>query len=204
LLALEALRFSRRGEGRDADGFNWEAAIDFIQRCQNLPAHNRESWASDDADNRGGFVYFPGNSKAGETNLPNGRVALRSYGSMTYAGLLSFLHAEVKRDDPRVVAAQDWLQRHFTIEENPGMGAEGRFYYFHTMAKALAALGVRELALADGRIVDWRSALAKKLFDLQARDGSWCNEGSGRWMEKDPVLVTSYAVLALSQLHGGL
>lgn len=206
LLALEALRFSRRDEGRasDDDGFNWQAAIDFIQRCQNLPAHNREPWASDDAGNKGGFVYFPGNSKAGETNLPNGRVALRSYGSMTYAGLLSFLYADVQRDDPRVTAAYDWLRRNFTLEENPGMGAEGRFYYFHTMAKALTALGTRELPLADGSVVNWRAALAKKLFDLQSAAGSWTNAGSGRWMEKDPVLVTSYAVLALTHLHAGL
>jgi squalene-hopene/tetraprenyl-beta-curcumene cyclase len=204
LLALEALRYSKRGEGRDPDGFNWDAAIDFIQRCQNLPSHNRESWASDDAHNLGGFVYFPGNSKAGETNLAGGRVALRSYGSMTYAGLLSFLYADVKRDDPRVVAAHDWLRRNFTLDENPGMGAEGRFYYFHTMAKALAALGVRELPLADGSAVNWRAALAKKLFDLQSAAGSWTNAGSGRWMEKDPVLVTSYAVLALTHLHAGL
>jgi squalene-hopene/tetraprenyl-beta-curcumene cyclase len=204
LLALEALRYSKRGEGRDPDGFNWDAAIDFIQRCQNLPSHNREPWASDDALNRGGFVYFPGNSKAGETNLPNGRVAWRSYGSMTYAGLLSFLYADVQRDDPRVTAAYDWLRRNFTLDENPGMGAEGRFYYFHTMAKALTALGARELPLADGSAVNWRAALAKKLFDLQSADGSWTNAGSGRWMEKDPVLVTSYAVLALTHLHAGL
>jgi squalene-hopene/tetraprenyl-beta-curcumene cyclase len=206
LLALEALRYSRRGEGHqpDGDGFNWDAAIDFIQRCQNLPSHNREPWASDDAGNKGGFVYFPGNSKAGETNLPNGRVALRSYGSMTYAGLLSFLYADVKRDDPRVVAAQDWLRRNYTLDENPGMGAEGRFYYFHTMAKTLGALGIRELPLADGTVVNWRSALAKKLFDLQSADGSWTNPGSGRWMEKDPVLVTSYAVLSLTHLQAGL
>jgi squalene-hopene/tetraprenyl-beta-curcumene cyclase len=205
LLALEALRFSRRGEaGEDPDGFNWQAAIDFLQRCQNLPSHNREPWASDDAQNRGGFVYYPGNSKAGETNLPNGRVALRSYGSMTYAGLLSFLYADVQRDDPRVTAAYDWLRRHFSLDENPGLGAQGRFYYFHTMAKALSALGVRELPLADGSAVNWRAALANKLFDLQSADGSWVNTGSGRWMEKDPVLVTSYAVLALTCVHAGL
>jgi squalene-hopene/tetraprenyl-beta-curcumene cyclase len=74
-----------------ARDLNWSAAIQFIQRCQNLPTHNPEKWASDDPQNKGGFIYAPGESKAGQTNLPSGRVALRSYGSMSYAGLLSYI-----------------------------------------------------------------------------------------------------------------
>jgi squalene-hopene/tetraprenyl-beta-curcumene cyclase len=204
LMALEALRFSRRGEGADPDGFDWPAAIDFVQRCQNLPAHNREPWASNDPTNLGGFVYFPGNSKAGETNLADGRVALRSYGSMSYAGLLSYIYADVKRDDPRVTAAYEWLCRNFALDENPGLGAEGRFYYFHTMAKALSAYGVDRVVVAGQQSVNWREALARKLFDLQSRDGSWVNDRSGRWLEKDPVMVTAYAVLALTHVARGL
>ena len=42
------------------------------------------------------------------------------------------------------------------------------------------------------------------LRERQGADGSWTNAGSGRWMEKDPVLVTSYSVLALTHLHAGL
>jgi squalene-hopene/tetraprenyl-beta-curcumene cyclase len=87
---------------------------------------------------------------AGEMNLAGGRIALRSYGTMTYAGLLSYLYADLKRDDPRVTAAHDWLRRNFTLTENPGMGPEWLFYYYHLMAKALSALDVTELALADG------------------------------------------------------
>ncbi len=77
----------------DSGDLNWSAAIHFIQNCQNLPSHNSQPWASDDAQNRGGFIYAPGRSMAGETNLASGRVALRSYGSMSYAGLLSYIHA---------------------------------------------------------------------------------------------------------------
>jgi squalene-hopene/tetraprenyl-beta-curcumene cyclase len=47
--------------------------------------------------------------------------------------------------------------------------------------------------------VNWRDELTKKLLSLQKPDGSWSNE-TGRWMEKDPVLVTSYVVLALNHL----
>lgn len=207
LAALEAIYYSKHlledknlAEARD---LNWEAAIHFIQNCQNLPSHNKEKWASDDPKNKGGFIYYPGQSMAGaETNSTTGRVALRSYGSISYAGLLSYIYASLKRDDPRVVAVFDWLRKNYTLEENPGMGPQGLFYYFHTMSKALSSYGVGELALMDGRKIDWRKELAMRLINLQQRDGSWSNE-NGRWWEKDPALVTAYAVLSLEILHRG-
>jgi squalene-hopene/tetraprenyl-beta-curcumene cyclase len=198
LTALEALRASGRADAPELRGLNWDAALQFITRCQQLPSHNQEAWVSDEAANVGGFVYSPGESRAGRTTNAAGRVALRSYGSMTYAGLLSYIYADLKRDDPRVVAAYGWLRRNFTLEENPGLGPSGQFYYFHTMAKALSAYGVESLYLKNGAMVNWRSQLIEKLIELQGRDGAWANEQSARWMEKDPVLATSYAVLALT------
>ena len=126
MTALEALYYSKDlakdaalGGARD---LNWAAAIHFIERCQNLPSVNQEPWASDDAKNKGGFVYFPGNSKAGSETNAAGRVTFRSYGSITYAGFLSYIYADLKREDPRVTAALDWLRGNYTLEENPGMG----------------------------------------------------------------------------------
>jgi squalene-hopene/tetraprenyl-beta-curcumene cyclase len=203
-LALEALYYSRNAlaDSPAAAGIkklNWDAAIEFVQRCQNLPGSNDQEWASDDPEQRGGFVYFPADSKAGAIDNPDGTQTHRSYGSMSYAGLLSFIYAEMDLDDPRVVAALDWLQAHFSVEENPGMQHQGLYYYYHTMAKALTIARIDELTLADGSTVDWRDALARKLFDLQNPDGSWLND-TGRWWEKDPVLVTAYAVLALEHI----
>ena len=43
---------------------------------------------------------------------------------MTYAGLKSMIYAGVKHDDPRVKAAYEWIQKHYTLDENPGMGAQ--------------------------------------------------------------------------------
>jgi squalene-hopene/tetraprenyl-beta-curcumene cyclase len=207
VLALEALAATRHleaGENVDASQkLDWQAAIDFITRTQNLPSHNKEPWASDDPANKGGFIYYPGHSMAGETELPSGKKALRSYGSMSYAGLLSYVYAQLDRNDPRVKAVLEWLEKNYTLEENPGMGDDGRYYYYHMMAKALAAAQVKSIALADGTNIDWRQDLAKKLIDLQSSDGSWVNE-SGRWWEKDPVLVTSYAVLALEAIYSAM
>jgi squalene-hopene/tetraprenyl-beta-curcumene cyclase len=204
LAALEAIYYSRHLVKDQAPALapdlNWAAAIHFLQSCQNLPSHNRESWASDDPANKGGFVYYPGNSKAGEvTNAVTGRVALRSYGSISYAGLLSYVYAQLKSDDPRVQAVYDWLRQNYTLSENPGMGQQGLFYYFHTMTKALTAYGIKDLRLADGRTIDWRKELALRLISLQQKDGSWSNENN-RWWEKDPVLVTAYVTLSLEMI----
>lgn len=208
-MALEAIRMSEFLESdqhirlfEDLKGFekktlNWDAALKFIQRCQNLPTHNDQGWASDDAANKGGFVYYPGNSKAGEQTLADGKVALRSYGSMTYAGLLSLIYADLKKDDPRVTAAYAWIQKNYTLDENPGLGQQGLFYYFHTMAKALNVMQVDHLTAEDGRWIDWRRELTVKLVEKQKGDGSWIND-SGRWWENDPVLVTAYSLIALN------
>jgi squalene-hopene/tetraprenyl-beta-curcumene cyclase len=206
--ALESLYYSRYlksdvANDPDAKDLNWKAALQFVSRCQNLPGSNDLKWASGDPENKGGFIYFPENSKAGEQKLADGKTALRSYGSMSYAGLLSLVYAQVDKGDPRVKAVLEWLSRNYTLNENPGMGKEGLYYYYHTMAKALAAAGVDTLTLQDGRKVNWRQDLAKRLLNLQNADGSWVN-ANGRWWEKDPHLVTSYATITLEIIHRGL
>ena len=202
--ALEALYYTRglasaQETIKDPD-LDWKAAAGFLARCQNLPAANKQPWASDDPQNKGGFVYFPGHSTAGETRLPDGRTALRSYGSASYAGLLSYIYADLKRDDPRVTAAHDWLRANYTLDENPGMGKQGLYYYYELMAKALAAYGSSDLETADGRKVNWREELATRLLSLQTADGCWQND-NGRWWEKDPVLTTAYSLIALEYLY---
>ncbi|MEO8427153.1 MAG: prenyltransferase/squalene oxidase repeat-containing protein [Verrucomicrobiota bacterium] len=208
LLALEAMYYSKRlvkdQSLAEAKDLNWEAAIHFLQNCQNLPSYNKESWVSDDPKDRGGFVYHAGRSNAGsETNAVTGRVTLRSYGSISYAGLLSYIYADLRRDDPRVKAVLEWLKNNYSLEENPGMAKAGLFFYYHTMTKALNASGMDDLELPNNKHVNWRQDLALKLMQLQQRDGSWANENA-RWWEKEPALVTSYALFSLEMLWRGL
>ncbi|WP_193212944.1 prenyltransferase/squalene oxidase repeat-containing protein [Luteolibacter marinus] len=167
---------------------DWEAAIDFVSRCQNLPGSNPAEWASDDPAEKGGFTYTPEGCQDGT----------HSYGTMTYSGLLSLVHARVAADDPRVKAAVDWLSRRYSVDENPGLGEQGLYYYYFVMAKALTVAEIGQLD-AGGRKVEWRSELARKLISLQRADGSWSNR-NGRWMEQDPALATSYAVITLGSL----
>jgi len=173
-----------------------QAALVFVSRTQNLESeHNTTEFATKIED--GGFYYTPaagGTSQAGKT--ANG--GLRSYASMTYAGLKSMVYAGVDKDDQRVKAAMSWIKKHYNLSENPGMGAEGHFYYLHTFAKTLKALGVDEVEDAKGKTHNWRSELISELARRQKRNGSWINTKSTRWLEADENLVTGYLLLSLS------
>lgn len=208
LVALEALYHSKRliadTKVANTKDLDWQAAIHFLQNCQNLPAVNAQPWVSGDAANKGGFIYYPGNSMAGGvTNSATGRVALRSYGSASYAGLLSYIYADLKRDDARVAAVLDWLRANYTLAENPGMGPQGYYYYVHLMTKALTAAGVHELEGKDGGKIHWRREVALRLMNLQKPDGSWLNDNA-RWWEKETPLTTSYSLIALEMVWRGL
>jgi squalene-hopene/tetraprenyl-beta-curcumene cyclase len=208
--ALEALYHSRKLLQDDPDRaksepqLNYQAAIDFVTRCQHLASTNKSSWVSEDKTNKGGFVYRPGESKVAPPESGDGTTpaAPRAYASMGYAGLLAFIYADVKPSDPRIKAVREWLSANYSVTENPGIGSEGLYYYYHTMAKALNTAQIDFVETPQGRR-NWRSDLARHLFNVQREDGSWINE-NGRWMEKDSVLVTAYAVLALEHIIRGL
>jgi len=181
--------------GRGPDDPAIQNALAFVSRCQNLETeHNNTKFATLNPD--GGFYYTiaaGGSSQAG--NTADG--GLRSYGSMTYAGLKSMIYAGVSPDDPRVKAAYQWIKKHYTLVENPGMGGAGLYYYLHTLAKALDAVGKEILIDEQGISRHWRQELAAALATSQQPDGSWANPNP-RWLEGDPQLATGYALLALS------
>ena len=189
---IEALRAA----GASADDEAIQRALVFVSRSQNLESeHNSTKFAP--KINDGGFFYTPaagGMSQAGET--ANG--GLRSYASMTYAGLKSMIYAGVDRDDQRVKAALSWIRKNYDVSENPGMGASGHYYYLHTFAKTLRALEIDEVQSADGQRHNWRGDLISELSRRQKRNGSWFNNRNTRWLEGDENLVTGYALLALS------
>jgi squalene-hopene/tetraprenyl-beta-curcumene cyclase len=192
---IEALRET----GLPPDDPALQKALVFVSRCQNLDSeYNDQPWAKQVND--GGFIYtaaFGGQSMAGEAEGGG----LRSYAGMTYAGLKSMIYAGLTPDDPRVQGALRYIKDHYTLDENPGLGQQGLYYYYHTFAKAMALLSQPTFEDADGTAHDWRAELTAALAERQNPDGSWVNPVD-RFMEGDPNLVTAYSLLALDHARG--
>jgi squalene-hopene/tetraprenyl-beta-curcumene cyclase len=193
---LDALKAA--GVSPDDPAFK-KAAV-FVSRCQNLKGeYNDQAWAG--KINDGSFIYTAatgGVTKVSDDPLPDG--SLPGYGSMTYAGVKSLIYCGVSKDDPRIKAGIEWIKKNYTVDRNPGMPEVrkdwGLFYYYHTMAKCLDALGMDAVVDAKGVKHDWRADLLQALAKRQQADGSWVNIST--WMEADPNLVTGYALMTLS------
>ena len=161
----------------------WTKAIKFLQRTQNIGELNDQGWATSD----GGLAYYPGFSTAGGT---------RSYGSATYAGIMSYTCANLRKDDRRVQGVMKWIQDNYTVDENPGIGQKTVYYYYMVFAKALQAIGEDVIVDAKGQRHNWREDLGKKLLALQKPEGYWVNTDPAE-MQDNKVLVTTFTVMAI-------
>lgn len=202
--------------GVDRDDPVFQRALVFLRRTQMHELVNDAEYAR--GSRQGGFIYATsetgaepgvGQSFAGliEESLDDGtRVSrLRAYGSMTYAGFKSMIYAGLSAEDPRVLLALEWISRNYTLEENPGVGTDGLYYYLLTFARALDAAGIERLGVVGpaGAATprDWAADLVDRLSGLQREDGSFLPVDD-RWMEDNPVLITAYAMLALEHALG--
>jgi squalene-hopene/tetraprenyl-beta-curcumene cyclase len=182
--ALQALKAADLPANHSA----YDKAITFLQRTQNNSETNDQAWAAND----GGFVYHPGFTY----HVDGGT---KSYGSATYAGVLSYLWANVKKDDPRVQAVQKWIRDNYTVDENPGLGQKTVYYYYMVFAKALQAVGEPVIVDAKGRKHNWREELGRKLISLQHPEGYWVNEVPWE-MQDNKVLVTTFTMAAIQSI----
>lgn len=202
--AIAAMRTTQdveesRPAGEAHADIDWDAALAFVDKMQ-----VKKGEKGIDPNDEGGFLYKresgerrpPSTSSTSSTSSK--RPPLRSYGSITYSGIESMIFAQVSRDDPRVVSAIDYARRHWTLDENPGMGQQGLYYYYTIMARALSLLDIDVLPAVEEGVagVEWRDDLIAKIVSLQKEDGSWANSNNRFW-ENDPVLCTSYAMLTL-------
>ncbi len=207
-MAIDAMRRTQsvedlRPAGEKRADLNWDAALKYISNMQQK-----------EGEDAGGFLYVKsfrmtpakeGEEKPGAVGKQGGsertRPPLSSYGSITYVGLLSMMYTQLAPNDPRVRSALDYCTRHWTVDENPGQGAQGLYFYYNILTRALCAANIAAIPQQAGGTVAWREALLRKVISLQKTDGSWVNENN-RWWENDPVLATSYSLLALEFASG--
>lgn len=182
--ALDAMRRTEsleefRTGGKRVD-LDWDKALSFV-----------ENLMKKEGPQAGGAAYNETTPQAGKNVDPKGKVHLRAYGSMTYAAVLSMCHAKLDRADPRVRQSFEYLSKNWSVDENPGMGNQGLYYFYDIMARALSASGAEEVGGHD-----WKKELSAKVMSLQKSDGSWMNDNNRFW-EADPVLCTAFAMLTL-------
>ena len=207
----------------------YRRAVVFIQRCQGVEAN--DLFGPDVVTRDGGFIYSTTLDKdhigvpeskanpemADEAKAGRPVSGLRSYGSITYAAFKSYVYANLDAEDPRVTAAWEWISRHYdpNLDANPGLPEpqrqQGLYYFYMTMGRALSAWGETyiqarrtahdsmELSYEEPR--DWANDLIDAVVSRQRDDGSWVNEAD-RWMEGDPNLATTYALIALTEAVG--
>lgn len=191
VFSIDAMRRTEAAEelrpaGQKRADLNWEAALKYVSQMQ-----EREG------ENAGGFTYTMQNREGVVQTNASGRIVLNTYGSISYAGLLALVHAKLDKSDPRVRSAVEYASRFWTLDENPGQGAQGLYFYYNIMTRALSASGLNEIdKLKSADKIKWRADVIRKVVALQKEDGSWVNDNN-RWWENDPVLVTSYSLLAL-------
>ncbi|GDY12438.1 cycloartenol synthase [Planctomycetota bacterium] len=214
--ALQALRAS----GVPASDPRMQAAVAFLERCQDLSAVNHQPWvgktSGDNGAGSGGGVYGPQEaarswSKGDETQAGRWTPS----GTMTYELISSYLLLDLKPDDQRVKAARQWLARNYGFDANPGMGTgkerQGLFHSYALASTTYDLLASATVDLPDGRQADWRSdlfqALSKRAQSVTLADGStgafWINDAP-RWAEGMPALCTAYALRSLKAVARSL
>lgn len=99
----------------------------------------------------------------------------QSYSTATCDGILSLRHAGVPSDDPRIHAALNWLRQNASPPP-PSLF----FYHAHARARCLPSPAVRE-----------------SLLTRQNADGPWQGSDPAA-LEDDPLIATTFAVLALT------
>ncbi|MEE8460422.1 MAG: prenyltransferase/squalene oxidase repeat-containing protein [Phycisphaerales bacterium] len=201
LFAVGALRLS----GVPADDPALRAALGFVERCQNF---SRDAAGRDAGFDDGGFFFTAANraqNKAGVSGTDrNGVIRYHSYGSATADGVRALIRCGLAPDHPRVLAAQDWLQRNFSTRTNPGvfepvLAADrdaALNYWCWSVSHALRLLSVTTVD-RDGLEVAWAPWLADDLMSRQLPDGSWKNPHSFM-KEDDPLIATTLAAAALA------
>ncbi len=130
--------------------------------------------------------------------IPEGMHRVKSYGSMTAAGLATLmvcsehiddravLRCAPTREDRAISSAWDWLAERYSPRANPGKTVQWYYYWLFSLQRVGLAGGRRTIAGHD-----WYAQGAREVLRRQRSDGSW---GLG-----DRVEETCFAMLFLAR-----
>jgi squalene-hopene/tetraprenyl-beta-curcumene cyclase len=214
VMALQGLKAA----GVPASDPHMQAALKFLERCQNLSSVNPAPWVDNDGG-KGSAVYSPDESQANgswetDADKANPTKKLIGTGSMTYSLISAYVILDLKQDDPRVSTALDWCKRNYRFDANPGMISgkehEGLLYYYMMMGKTMSVCGIKQLELADGKKADWRADLFASIkahgkeVPVGDKKGMMFMNDAQRWGEAFPHLATAYIIKALKNIDSSL
>ena len=183
-------------------------ALRFLAVLQNHPSATPPTFSptlpllgDDSPPFDGGFHASPNvayaNKGRSARHPRSGASYFRSYATATADGILALLAAGAPPNDPKVRSAARWLRDNEGWNLPSGIPAEHhepwaesmRYYHLAVRAEAYASLN------EPG---PWRQNLVNFLSAKQRTDGSFLNPEGKLMKEDDPILTTTYAVLALA------
>jgi hypothetical protein len=148
----------------------------------------------------------PSNAPPLRVRIPGWSGRRADLSPFSYEDVLPFVYLPLEADQQVALRAYEALRLHYDLERNPDLtkrygelgfpGTQGLYYYYLLVARALSVRGLPWIDLSSGARRDWVRELSGKLLSLQRAEGAWKN-ADGHWWEQEPVLVTSYALLAL-------
>ena len=167
-------------------------------RAQALQPHPVEVESSEQLGSYdGGFYFSPIALSANKVPYDQVNHCWPSYATATCDGILALLACGATQDDPRVVAATDWLRKHPEVDHPGGIpmdhpepwGDAVRFYHYSVRAEVYRQL---DFPAED------KERLARAIIRRQRADGSFVNAASPLMKEDDPIVSTSLAIVALA------
>lgn len=200
---LEALNMGK------IDTTRFQKAAHFLALLQKLPEENRlqpnmrnERQGKGHFD--GGFYSSPvigGVNKGKEIAETDSSTAyFRSYATATCDGLLALLATGAQKTDARVVAAQQWLDTHDSLEFPAGIDPNDPDQWHLTLV--LYHLWVRSEVYAQlGGPTNWQTRMQTELSKWQHTNGAYYNPDGARNKEDDPLLATAMAIMAMEQIR---
>ena len=197
----------------------WALAVEFVRKCQNSTEFNNDpvflaklKAQGLSVGNDGGLFYMPSADrsvhKAGTVKIADAET-IRSYGSMTYEGIKTYIYAGMDKQSPEVLAAVDWVRKNYSVEAHPGFPYDaekrnhllGVYYYYLAMARAMDAFGENPFRTHDEKMHDWPRELAAQFIGTVKESKMWVNANPS-WYEGDPVMVTSFVLITCDVLFG--